>query len=120
MIERQVRVAEVIAIRRYFYLKTALRFIHTRQSRFRIRFPRVKHVHLVFTRAHFAQVLDTIVVLIAVDVVYLLLRPTTVTDCPNGMMQINKNKFLAYAAPHAQVASFITLLASYRSTVAAC
>ena len=98
MIERQIAVAEVITIRRHYYLKTALRFIHPRQSRFRIRFPWVEHVHPVFTRTHFAQVLNTIIVLITVDMVKLLLRPATFADRPNGMVQMNMDLFLAYPA----------------------
>ena len=98
MIERQIAVAEMIAIRRHYYLKTALRFIHPRQSRFRIRFPWVEHIHLVFTRTYLAQVLNTIILLITVDMIKLLLRPATFTNRPNGMVQINKNLFLTQTA----------------------
>ena len=97
---------------------TTIRY-NTRQSRFRIRLPWVQHVHLVFTRTHFAQILNTVIVLIAVDVVKLLLRPATFTNRPNGMMQINMDLFLAYLTIYGQVA-FITLhLASYRSAQSA-
>jgi hypothetical protein len=60
-----------------------------------------------------------VILLIAVDVVYLLLRPATFTDCPDGMVQINNNQFLAYSAINGQVAFFTMLLTSYRHAVAA-
>ena len=101
MIERQKAVAEVIVFRRDSYPIAAIVFIHPRQSRFRIWLPRIKHVHLVFTAGHFAQVLNTVIVLIAVNVVYLLLRPATFTNRPNGMVQKNMNQPLAHTAINA-------------------
>ena len=101
MIERQIAVAEVIAIRRDSYPKAAIVFIHPRQSRFRVRLPRINHVHPVFTRTHFAQVLNTVILLIAVNVVKRLRWPTAFAYCPNSMMQINMNQFLAYPAIYA-------------------
>ena len=98
MVKRYVFVSEVIEIRRHYYLKTALRFIHPRKSCLRIRFPCVEHVHPVFTRVHFAQILNTIILLITVDMVKLLLRPATFADRPNGMVQMNMDLFLAYPA----------------------
>ena len=74
MVERHVFIAEVITIRRHYYLKTALRFIHPRKSSPRVRLPWVNHVHLVFTIAHFTQILNTVILLIAVNVVNLLFR----------------------------------------------
>ena len=74
---------------------TTIRY-NTRQSRFRIRFPWVEHVHPVFTRTHLAQVLNTIILLIAVDMVNLLFRPATFTDSPDGMVQMNMDLLLAY------------------------
>ena len=69
MVERQKAVAEVIAIRRDFYPKATSVFMHPWQSRFRIRLPRINHVHLVLAAAHFAQVLDVVVETVAIDVV---------------------------------------------------
>ena len=97
---------------------TTIRY-NTRQSRFRIRFPWVQHVHLVFTEAYFAQVFNTIIALIAIHMVNLLLRPATFTDRPDGMVQTNMDLFLAYLTIYGQVA-FITMhLASYRSAISA-
>ena len=101
MIERHKAVAEVVVSLRDFNLIVALFFTHPRQSRFRIRLPRVKRVHLVFTAGHFAQIFDTVILLVAIDVVYLLLRPATFTDRPDGMVKGNKNTFLVYFALHA-------------------
>ena len=86
MVERQIAVVEVILIRCHYYLKTALRFIHPRKSSPRIRLPWVNHVHLVFTIAHFTQILNTVILLIAVNMVKWLLRKTTITDRPDGMV----------------------------------
>ena len=119
MIERQKAVAEVILIRSDFNLIATPVFIHPRKSCLRIRFPWVEHVHPVFTRVHFAQILNAVILLIAVDVVKLLLRPATFTNRPDGMVQINNNQFLAYSAINGQVAFFTMLLASYRHAVAA-
>ena len=101
MVKRHVFVAEVIEIRRDFYLIAASMFIHSRQTSLCVRLPRIKRVHLVFTAGHFAQVLNTVIVLIAVNVVYLLLRPATFTNRPNGMVQKNMNQPLAHTAINA-------------------
>ena len=98
MIERQKAVVEVILIRSDFNLIAASMPIHSWQSRFRVRLPRINHVHPVFTRTHFAQILNTIILLITVDMVKLLLRPATFADRPNGMVQMNMDQFLAYPA----------------------
>ena len=119
MVERQIAVAEVIAIRRDSYPKATSVFIHSWQSRFRIRLPWVNYVPHVLASADLSQVLDVVILLNAVDVVYLLLRPATFTDCPDGMVQINNNQFLAYSAINGQVAFFTMLLASYRSAQSA-
>ena len=119
MVERQIAVVEVIAIRRDSYPIATSVFIHSWQSRFRVRLPRINHVHPVFTRTHFAQVLNTVILLIAVNVVNLLFRKTTFTDRPDGMVQTNMDLFLAYLTIYGQVA-FITMhLASYRSAISA-
>ena len=98
MVERQKAVAEVILIRSDFNLIAASVFIHPRKSCLRIRFPWVQHVHVVFTGAYFAQILNTVILLIPVDMVKLLLRPATFADRPNGMVQMNMDLFLAYPA----------------------
>ena len=74
---------------------------NTWQSRFRIWFPWVQHVHLVFTEAYFAQVFNTIIALIAIHMVNLLLWPAIFTDCPDGMMQINTKPSLVYITIYA-------------------
>ena len=101
MVERQIAVVEVILIRRHYYLKTALRFIHPRKSCLRIRFPWVEHVHVVFTRAYLAQILYSIVALVAVDMINLLLRPATFTDRPDGMVHRNINPSFIYITVYA-------------------
>ena len=98
MVERQIAVAEVLLIRSDFNLIAASVFIHPRKSCLRIRFPWVQHVHVVFTGAYFAQILNTVILLIPVDMVKLLLRPATFADRPNGMVQMNMDQFLAYPA----------------------
>ena len=119
MVKRQIAVAEVILIRSDFNLIAALLFIHPRKSSPRVRLPRINHVHPVFTRAHFAQILNTIILLIAVNVVNLLFRPATFTDSPDGMVQMNMDLFLAYLTINGQVALFTMFLSSYRSAISA-
>ena len=97
MVERQVRVAEVIVVLPYINPIAVLRFKYPRKSCLRIRLPWVKHVHVVLRLTYLAQILDTIVVLIAVDMVNLLLRKTALADRPDGMVQTNKN--LSHAQP---------------------
>ena len=80
-----------------FYTKTTANKVHPRQARLCIRLPWINHVLLVFTCAYFAQILDTIVVLIAVDMVNLLLRKTALADRPDGMVQTNKD--LSFTQP---------------------
>ena len=101
MVKRQIAVAEVIVVLPDFNPIAASVFIHPRKSCLRIRFPWVEHVHPVFTRTHFAQVLNTVIVLIAVNVVYLLFRKTAFANSPNGMMQTNMNHPLAHTAINA-------------------
>ena len=117
MVERQIAVVEVILIRSDFNLIAASMPIHSWQSRFRIRLPRINHVHPVFTRAHFAQILNAVILLIAVDMVNLLFRPATFTDSPDGMVQMNMDLFLAYLTINGQVALFTMFLSSYRSAI---
>ena len=80
-----------------FCTKTTANKAHPRQARLRIWPPWVEHVHVVFRLTYLAQILDTIVVLIAVDMVNLLLRKTALADRPDGMVQTNKN--LSHAQP---------------------
>ena len=101
MIERQKAVAEVIVVLPDFNPIAASVFKHPRQPRFCIRLPWVQHVHVVFTAAYLAQILNTIIVLIAVDMVNLLFRKTTITDRPDGMVQSNMNTSLVYLAVYA-------------------
>ena len=98
MVERQIAVAEVIVVLPDFNPIAASVFIHPRKSCLRIRFPWVEHVHPVFTRAYLAQILNTIIVLVTVDMIKLLLRPAAFTDRPDGMVQMNMDLFLAYPA----------------------
>ena len=101
MIERQIAVVEVIVVLPYFNPIAASLFIHPRKSCLRIRFPWVEHVHPVFTRAHFAQILNAVILLIAVDMVNLLFRKTAFANSPDGMMQTNMNQPLAHTAINA-------------------
>ena len=95
MVERQIAVAEVIFSLPDCNLIAASMPIHSWQSRFRIWLPWVQHVHLVLTGAYLAQILNAIIVLIAVNMVNLLLRKTTIADRPDGMVQVNKNLSVA-------------------------
>ena len=101
MVERQIAVAEVIVVLPDFNPIAASVFKHPRQPRFCIRLPWIKHVHVVFTRAYLAQILYSIVALIAVNVVYLLFRKTAFANSPDGMMQTNMNQPLAHTAINA-------------------
>ena len=74
-----------------FYLIAIMVFTHSRQSRIFIRLPRIQHIPLVLASIDFAQILYSVVALVAVNVVNLLLWPTVVTDRPDGMVQKNKN-----------------------------
>ena len=84
-----------------FYFKTSMIRCHPRQPRFRIRLPRVQHIQIVLTAAHFPQVLNAVVGLVTVDVVNLLRRPTALADRPDSMVQKNKNLSLVQTAKHA-------------------
>ena len=101
MVERQKAVAEVIVVLPDFNPIAASVFIHPRKSCLRIRFPWVEHVHVVFWLTYFAQILDSIIVLIAVDMVNLLLRPATFTDRPDGMVHRNINPSFIYITVYA-------------------
>ena len=101
MIERQKAVAEVIISLPYINTIATTFFIHSRQTSLSIRLPWVKHVHLVFTASHFAQILYSIVALITVDMVNLLLRPATFTDRPDGMVHGNINPSFIYNTVYA-------------------
>ena len=69
MVECLEPVAEVIVVLRDFYSIAASVFIHPRQSRPCIRFPRIQRIHLVLRRADLSQVPDVVVKAVAVDVV---------------------------------------------------
>ena len=101
MVERQIAVAEVIVVLPDFNPKAASVFIHPRKSCLRIRLPWVKHVHVVLRLTYLAQVLNTVILLIAVDVVNLLLRPATFTDRPDGMVHRNINPSFIYITVYA-------------------
>ena len=99
--ERLIVVTEIIAVWPDYYPIAIMVFPHPWQSSIFIRFPRIERIHLVLASADFAQILYSVVALVAVDVVNLLLWPTAFAYCPNGMMQINMNQFLAYPAIYA-------------------
>ena len=101
MVERQIAVAEVIVVLPDFNPIAASVFIHPRKSCLRIRLPRVEHIHVVLTAAYLAQILDSIIVLIAVDMVNLLLRPATFTNRPDGMVHRNINPSFIYITVYA-------------------
>ena len=64
-----VFVTEKIAVCPNFYPIAAFFFIHSWQSSIFIRFPRIERIHLVLASADFAQILYSVVALVAVDVV---------------------------------------------------
>ncbi len=101
MIERQKAVAEVIISLPYINTIATTFFIHSRQTSLCIRLPPMQLIHHVFTSAYLAQVLNTVILLIAVDVVYLLFRKTAFANSPDGMVQTNMNHPLAHTAINA-------------------
>ena len=100
MVERLVRVVEIKRFTMYLCLKLISIWANPRQPRLCIRLPRVQHIQIVLTAARLAQVLNAVVGLVAIDVVYLLRRPTAFADRPNGMVQINKELSLVQTAMH--------------------
>ena len=86
MVECLEPVAEVIVVLRDFYSIAASVFIHPRQSRPCIRFPRINHVPHVLRLRHLTQVPDVVVEPVAVDVIYLQRRETAVVPCPDDVM----------------------------------
>ena len=72
-----------------FYYKTSMIRCHPRQPRFRIRMPRVQHIQLVLTAAHFPQVLYAVVQSVAVNVVDGIGRNFTMTEGPHDGMYVN-------------------------------
>ena len=79
-------VAEVIAFLPDFYSIAASVFIHSRQSRLRVRLPRIQRIHLVLASADFAQVPDVVVKAVAVDVVYLHRGKMPVVPSPDDVV----------------------------------
>ena len=61
----------------------------------------MQHIQIVLTAAHFPQVLNAVVMFVAVDMVYLLHRETAFADRPDSMVQKNKNLSLVQTAMHA-------------------
>ena len=98
MAERLIFVAEVIVVLRDFYLIAAMVYTHPWQTCVCVRSPRIERILLILAAADFAQVLYSVVALVAVNVVNLLLWPTVVTDRPDGMVQTNINLSLAQTA----------------------
>ena len=60
----------------------------------------MQHIQIVLTAAHFPQVLNAVVGLVAVDVVNLLHWKTAFADRPDSMVQKNKNLSFAHTAIH--------------------
>ena len=119
MVECQIAIAEEIAVLRDFNPIATSVFMHSWQTSLCVRLPQINYVPHVLASADLSQVLDVVLVLIAVDVVNLLFRKTAFANSPDGMVQINNNQFLAYSAINGQVAFFTMLLASYRSAQSA-
>ena len=101
MIKRLVRIAEIV--RFTMYRRSILTIVRTyaRHTSHSVRSPRQQRVQLILRRRHFAQVLNAVVALIAIDVVYLPFWKTTLADSPDGMMQLNMNPFLVQTAVYA-------------------
>ena len=93
-----VFVTEGIVVWPNYYPTATTVFPHSWQSSIFIRFPRIERIPLVLASADFAQVLYSVVALVAVDVVYLLRRPSPLADRPDGMVQTNINLSLAQMA----------------------
>ena len=100
MIERLVRVVEIVFFSTNYRLKQSYTWTYARHTRHVVRSPWVQHVKIVLRRVHLAQVLNTVVLLIAIYVVNLPFWKTTLAHRPDGMMQLNMNQFLVQAAVH--------------------
>ena len=100
MIERLVRVVEIVFFSTNYRLKQSYTWTYARHTRHVVRSPWVQHVKIVLRRVHLAQVLNTVVLLIAIYVVNLPFWKTTLAHRPDGMVQINKNQSLVYSATH--------------------
>ena len=98
MIERLVGIPETTILPIYPCLKRSMTWCDTWQSSLSIQHPWMEHVQIVFTAAHLAQVLNAVVVLVAIYVVNLLLWPAAFADRPDGMVQTDKNLSLAHQA----------------------
>ena len=86
MVECNEFVAEMIVVLRDFYSIATSVFIHPRQSRPCIRFPRINHVPHVLRLRHLTQVPDVVVEAVAVDVIYLQRGQTPVVPSPHRLM----------------------------------
>ena len=100
MIERLVRVVEIVFFSTNYRLKQSYTWTYARHTRHVVRSPWVQHVKIVLRRVHLAQVLNTVVLLIAIYVVNLPFWKTTLAHRPDYMEKINKNQSLVYSATH--------------------
>ncbi len=101
MIERLVRVVEIVFFSTNYRLKQSYTWTYARHTRHVVRSPWVQHVKIVLRRVHLAQVLNAVVMLVAVDMVYLLHWKAALADRPDSMVQKNKNMSLVQRAKHA-------------------
>ena len=101
MIECLVRVAETVHFTLYHCLIPTPVRTYAGNTRHVVWLPWVQHVHLVLTIAHFTQIDNPIIVLIAIYMIYLLFWPAPFADRPNGMVQIDKDLLLVYPAIYA-------------------
>ena len=101
MIERLVRVVEMVHFTMYLCLILTTVRPYTRHARHDVWLPCQQCVQMVLRRRHLAQVLNTVVLLITIYVVNLPFWETTFADSPDGMVQTNKYLSLAQTAQHA-------------------
>ena len=106
MVESLERVVEVIEFLCDFYPITVSIFIHSRQTRPCIRFPRINHVPHVLRLRHLTQVPDVVVEPVAVDVIYLQRRKTPVVPSPDYFVHLELTIFARGTKVHIQITVF--------------
>ena len=95
MIECLKPVAEMIVVLRDFYSIATSVFIHPRQSCLCVWLPRTMLIPHILRLRHFAQVPDAVVEAVAIDMVYLHRRKTTVMPSPHRPMIVQMFHFTA-------------------------
>ena len=104
--ERLIVVTEIIAVWPDYYPTATSIFIHPRQARIFIRFPRIERIHVILAFADFAQIFDVIVKPIAVDVVNLHRRKPPVVPSPDYDVHLEFTMSATDIKIHKQISVF--------------